>query len=165
LIYKVSELKEKGFGADKYRFKSNLNILGIDIHGGIYPSKNNSDNDRLINRKKIHYTSNFLVHEEISAHDTRQDIPLDYIHYTFQSMDEFELKLRKYTTLAAKQMYQKNKKTNQVKLHLSACAAWYKWYFSKKSFLDGRIGWMCGKYAYQYTKLKYLKLIELYKND
>jgi glycosyltransferase involved in cell wall biosynthesis len=164
-IKHIKKLKIEGFGADKYRFKSNLNILGKDIIGGIYPSKNNSFNDRLINRKKIHYTSNFLVHEEISKHDTRIDLPIGFTHYTFQSLDEFDSKLEKYTTLAAKQMYHKGKKTNHIKMHLSAIAAWYKWYVSKKSILDGKVGWLCGMYAYRYTKMKYLKLMKLYKND
>ena len=165
MIQAIQQLKQTNFGADKYRFISQLNVLGKNLKAGIYPAKNFSYCNRLINKNVICYTLNFLVHEEISAFKTSVDIHETYCHYTFQTMEEFEKKLNQYTDLAAAQMFQKRQKVNGFKKILNPMAAWIKWYLMRKSFLDGSVGWLWGKYAYDYTKMKYDKLDKLCIED
>ncbi len=165
MIQAIQKLKEQNFGSDKYRFKSLLQVLGKPIQGGIYPACNGDYCERLICSDTISYSQHFLVHEELTQHKSRVDIDASYTHFTFQTKIEFKEKLEKYTSLAAIHMYEKKKKVNWFKIHVNPIAAWIKWYLIKKSFLDGSIGWTCGKYAYHYTQLKYKKLKEKYRLD
>lgn len=163
MLQYIKAQKRIGFIADKYRFKGLYNVLGQDIRGGIYPGSSMSYSDRIINKEKIHYTEHFMVHEEISAHDSRIDRPEYFHHYTFQTLEEFEEKLERYTSLSAQQMYAKGKRVSWIKRLFSPIAAWIKWYWMRKSFLDGLVGWECGKYAYKYTQKKYDKLMKKYE--
>lgn len=80
-------------------------------------------------------------------------------HCTYRSFDQYINKMNLYSSIGAKDNYNKNKKVNVFKdMVFRPAFAFFKMYILKKGFLEGWLGFvLCLNYA-NYTLNKYVKL-------
>ncbi|MCG8477235.1 MAG: hypothetical protein MI784_17350 [Cytophagales bacterium] len=103
------------------------------------------------------------MHESLSGYHSLGKIKGDLKHFTFETKEELKRKVQFYTDIAAQDLILKRKKINLFKIIFSPIAAFIKWYFIKKGYKDGFTGLLLGKYAHDYTRLKYVKGKQLLK--
>jgi glycosyltransferase involved in cell wall biosynthesis len=88
----------------------------------------------------------------------------DILHYSYYSIEEHYRQAEKFSSIAAKAMMAKGKKTNSLMLLVKPAAKFIRNYFIKKGFLDGYYGWVVCKITAWETYLKYRKLYEITKS-
>ncbi|MFH2036562.1 MAG: glycosyltransferase family 2 protein, partial [Candidatus Zixiibacteriota bacterium] len=162
----IVELKKNNFlyngrGYDLYRVLRKWYVLGTEVHV-FYPLTCPDSHRRIFDshKVKIKPDTNF-VHENMTGYDSSATLPGYVLHYAVDSIDILYRRLDLYTTLAAQDLKRKGRKSNLLISYLHAMGAWVKWYFKKGGFRDGRVGWILGKYAFNYTFIKYQKLQKL----
>ncbi len=160
----ILELKAKNFGAEAYFAERHWNVLGKKIRA-LYPIVSPDFPIRLYKKGKISFKDSSLVHETPSGYSNSEKLPGKLKHITFENRKILCRKLDFYTDIAARDLLLKNKKVSKVKGLLSAIAAFFKWYLGKGGFKDGYTGILLGKYAFDYTWLKYQKAIKSKKNN
>ena len=70
---------------------------------------------------------------------------------------EITRKLEHYTDIAALDLLESGRSVSWWKTWLSPYGAFIKWFWIRKGYTDGRLGWFLGKYAFDYTRKKYRK--------
>ena len=122
------------------------NFFGKDIRTcGLYPDYS----IRLFNRAKGRF-NNVPVHESVQIEGKVAKLKNHMIHLAYNNVDEFISKQRYYSALS-------NKKKNILKAVASPCWTFFKLYFIKLGFLDGRHGYIISKIYAKYTFWKYSK--------
>jgi len=122
------------------------NFFGKDIRTcGLYPDYS----IRLFNRAKGRF-NNVPVHESVQIEGKVAKLKNHMIHLAYNNVDEFISKQRYYSALS-------NKKKNILKAVTSSCWTFFKLYFIKLGFLDGRHGYIISKIYAKYTFWKYSK--------
>lgn len=138
-------------------------VMGRRVHS-IYPVESPDHVIRLFDRRYISFDSHStLVHETLGGQSETRLLDGSLIHRTFHTRQEMKSKLEQYTTLAAQDLIQRKGKVRRIKVLSNPIAAFVKWYFFKRGFLDGQVGLMTGCYAYRYTWLKYRKALQMMK--
>lgn len=138
------------FGRKNYAFGHKLN------HGILQKD----EVIRLFPKNKAKFEN--LVHEKLTS-----DLPTlslnGYLeHHTYKNWNEWLNKTNLYSDLWAKNAFLKGKKTNLFSAFSHAFFGFFKMFFIKKGFLDGKIGFvMCLNHSF-YVFMKYLKLAELW---
>jgi hypothetical protein len=167
-VQEVMQLKQQGFDKDAYSFTRYWIIRGVKVHS-IFPVDSPDYPVRLLNKHVVHFGWSAMVHESALGYKTLGVIKGAVYHYTFESDEEIYRKLHKYTRLAATDIHNNPKSkrwyfgfTAYYRLLLSPPVSWFKWYIRHKGHKDGEIGRMLGKYAYEYTRLKYRYYIDEY---
>lgn len=162
-IQAIAQLKAKNFGSetngpDAYRIERHWYLLGRKVHC-FYPIDSPDFPVRLFRKEMVSFkqSSNF-VHETPSGYTSTAKIPGAVNHFSCDSVHELYGKLNQYTSLAAKDLQNRGKKATWSKLWLSPIGSWFKWYLKKGGFKDGYVGYILGRYAYDYSFQKYLKL-------
>ena len=124
-------------------------------HCGWYPGRV----PRLFNKQKVKFNNN-LVHEglEFTGEPGELKYPLD--HFTDPSSEHYYNKFNHYTSLAANQLYDENKKSGIFEAYIRALSVFLKMYFLKSGFLDGAQGFILSFYSMNYVFTKYVKLWE-----
>jgi hypothetical protein len=84
-------------------------------------------------------------------------------HYSYEKIEDFLRKMQKYSTLFAKQ-YHLKKKSSTFKAIYHAIFTFFKTYFLKRGFLDGKEGVIISTYNANAAFYKYLKLAEINKD-
>lgn len=88
----------------------------------------------------------------------------DILHYSYYTIDQHRQQTEKFTTLSAKALYLKGKRSNWIKLFISPIIKFLQNYFLRLGILDGYYGFMVCKISAHSTYLKYYKLKQLYKS-
>ena len=161
-VQEVIQMKQLGFDKDAYRITRFWVIRGVKVHS-IFPVDSPDFPIRLFDRNLVHYgDKSSTVHESAEGYSTVGVIKGPVYHYTFESDEEIERKLHKYTKLAAADIHNNPKSsrwyfpfTAYYRLLFSPPVSWYKWYIRHRGYKDGSVGKMLGKYAFKYTQLKY----------
>ncbi len=111
---------------------------------------------RLFNRKKIHW-NNVAVHENLVFPEGVKVTKLkgNILHYTVQSMEEYEAKTDQYARMNANKYAAAGKKTNFFKQYFSPLFAFIQHYIFRLGFLDGAAGFIIARTTARYTFLKY----------
>lgn len=125
-------------------------------HSGWYPDYKL----RLYNRKMGRFHGDF-VHESVQVEGRVQKLDGDIHHYTVRNASDHHLRMDRYTTLAAQEMFVKGKRISSARLLLSPISAFIRSLIFKKGFLDGVPGLAIACFAAQYVFLKNLKLWEM----
>ena len=128
-------------------------------HSGWYPDHK----VRLYNRKAASFEGEF-VHESVKVNGRTERLSGDIHHYTVRDASDHHRRIDRYTTLAARELYQKGRRTTHLSLLVSPAAAFLRSYVFKLGFLDGAQGVAIARFAAHYVFLKNLKLWELHKN-
>lgn len=85
----------------------------------------------------------------------------DLLHYSYYTLDDHYKQVEKFTNIAAKDYFERNKKVSLIKLWLSPVVKFVRDYFLKLGFLDGKSGYRICYISAGATYLKYKKLREL----
>jgi glycosyltransferase involved in cell wall biosynthesis len=88
----------------------------------------------------------------------------DILHYSYYSIEQHYAQNEKFATIAANAMFQMNKKATVLNLYLNAIVKFFRNYFLKLGFLDGKEGWIICRITAYGTYLKYRKLLNLQSN-
>lgn len=89
----------------------------------------------------------------------RLDQPLD--HYTERTVKDRFLKLKNFTTLAAKEKAKTKTSVSALDLLIRPVFTFYKYYVRRKGFRDGLHGYLLCAFASMYTFVKYAKLWDM----
>jgi len=156
LISALNELKRSNEILDAYRLKREWFVLGKKIHA-VYPVVSPDFPVRVFDKHKSNFDNSPVVHEEPSGYKTIGVLEGTLQHYTFETKKEIAEKLERYASLSSKTLLQKKKSLGRIQQMSSSIAAFIKWYFAKGGWRDGWTGVALGKYAFDYTFLKYEK--------
>lgn len=127
-------------------------------HSGWYPDHK----VRLYNRKTASFEGEF-VHESVKVNGRTERLSGDILHYTVRNASDHHQRIDRYTTLAARELYQKGKRATRLSLLISPASAFLRSYIIKLGFLDGAQGVAIARFAAHYVFLKNLKLWEMNK--
>jgi len=129
-------------------------------HCGWYPDKK----IRIFNRNTAKWTG--TVHETLSYSSDNEMILLkgNLHHYSYYSIAEHIAQANKYSTLAAEEYFEKNKKYSILAIIFKSIWRFKRDYFFKGGFLDGFYGLVICHISAITSFLKYMKLKQLYKN-
>ena len=143
---------------DGYFIPRQSNFLGKWIkHSGWYPDYVL----RLFKKDKGSFTTD-KVHEKVEVDGKTDYLKNELLHYTDPDLNHYLDKLNNYTTFSAEQLYQRNKRANLLDIVFRPIAIFFKMYFFKLGFLDGRVGLVlagCSAFHvfFKYSKLWHLK--------
>jgi len=145
-----------------YSFNRLTNYCGRWIyHCGWYPDRKL----RLFHRDKCewgglnpHDKLVFKTSDENSCH-----LPGNILHYSYYTIEEHRKQTERFTTIAAKALFQKGKKNSFIKRYLNPIAKFLKDYLFNLGFLDGKYGWVICTISARATYLKYFKLAQMNK--
>ena len=112
---------------------------------GLYPDYS----IRLFNRKKGQF-NNVAVHESVQLNGRKSKLENHMLHLAYETENEFILKQKKYAALSSK-------KQNLMKAILSPVWIFFKLYFMKYGFLDGKHGFKIALIYSKYTYWKYIR--------
>jgi glycosyltransferase involved in cell wall biosynthesis len=157
LVDALKLIKEKGPLFDAYEIKREWIVFGKKVHA-MFPITCPDYPIRMLNRTKVVFDErSTLVHETPHGHETLGRVEAPVMHYTFETREELNAKLERYTTIAAEDIIRRKKAVNIFKILISPPFAWVKWFIIKGGWRDGLTGLVLAKYAFDYTRLKYSK--------
>jgi len=102
-----------------------------------------------------------IVHESLRFKGQPGRLRGDLLHYTVNSFAEHQDKVERYTTLAARQMYESGKRDWRAAMWLATPWTWFHSFVVRLGFLDGYRGWLISRMAARGTWLKFKKLGKL----
>lgn len=140
------------------RFPRLSNYCGQWIrHCGWYPDTK----IRIFDRRKTNWEGE--IHEKLTGMRKNKTLLLNgnCFHYSYYSVDEHYKQAEKYSDIAAKDMHSTGKIISYPMIFLRAAFKFYRNYFFKLGFLDGRYGYIICKITAWETYLKYSKLYRL----
>jgi glycosyltransferase involved in cell wall biosynthesis len=153
--------KQKDFTADGYTMNRFNYYCGRWIrHGTYYPDRKL----RLLRNSKGAWGGQ-NPHDKIIVADGSKVKHLggDLLHHTYQSFEEHSRQMDRFSTIAAKALFDKGKASSYFKLIFHPAWAFFKGYIIKLGFLDGFEGYMIARFTALQSFLKYAKLIRLNK--
>jgi glycosyltransferase involved in cell wall biosynthesis len=114
---------------------------------------------RLYDRRRASWRGDY-VHESLEIHGSVKRIEGELLHYTVRAASEHHLRMDRYTTLAAEELYSKGKRASLGSLLVSPVLVFLRSYLLRLGFLDGVPGLAIARFAMHYEFLKNLKLWE-----
>tara|TARA_R110002050_G_scaffold237050_5_gene372957 strand:+ start:9967 stop:10725 length:759 start_codon:yes stop_codon:yes gene_type:complete len=87
----------------------------------------------------------------------------DLLHWIYRDYSEHNLKIERFSTIAANAYFKLGKKSSILKILFRPSWAFFKAYFLRLGFLDGLNGLIICVQTYNVTFLKYVKLYRLWK--
>jgi len=163
LIASLQKEKEIGFPADGYTMNRFNFYCGKWIrHGTYYPDRKL----RLLDLQKGKWGGQ-NPHDKIIMveHATIKHLKGDLLHYTYQTIEQHARQMERFSTIAAKALYDKGKKPSYFQMFINPAWAFIKGYVIKLGFLDGVEGFRIARYTARQAYLKYLKLMRLYRES
>jgi glycosyltransferase involved in cell wall biosynthesis len=158
LAREIETLKEAGNpDAAAFEMARRVFYLGRWIkHSGWYPD----EKIRLYNRTRGRWQGDY-VHESVQVEGRVKRLKGDILHYTVRNASEHHLRLDRYTTLAAREAFEKKRRASISSIGFSPFVTFVKSYIFKFGFLDGLPGLAIAYFAAHYVFLKNIKLWEL----
>jgi len=164
MIEELLALKGRGFSAKVYSFERINYYFGRFMKHGMEGPEIKA---RLYHRDYANW-DNKLVHEDLAFDRELHVVKLkgQILHYTYRSIEEYNLKSDKYSTLSARAYYESGKEEpGIIKLIISPAFTFVNAYFFKAGFLDGWHGWIMAKLQANYVLQKYSKLKMIYRKS
>jgi len=124
-------------------------------HCGWYP-----DYQRRLYRRDLARFSG-IIHEVLRFEGQPGRLRGDLLHYTMSSFADHEDKVERYTTLAARQMYESGKRSWRGAMWFATPWTWFHNFVVRLGFLEGYRGWLISRMAARGTWLKFKKLGKL----
>jgi glycosyltransferase involved in cell wall biosynthesis len=128
-------------------------------HSGWYPD----DKIRLYNKQSCAWQGD-QVHEIINAPAAQTGkLKGDLLHYSFYTIDDHIVTIRKYSEMASQSLYARGRKVSLPGVFARAGWVVVRKFFFELSFLDGAAGIIITYYSAVATFTKYIKLYVLHK--
>jgi glycosyltransferase involved in cell wall biosynthesis len=125
-------------------------------HGEGYPDWS----PRLFDRRSARWSDD-PVHEKVLYAVTPETLGGDLLHESAEDLQDYFEKQNYYTTLAARQMFERGLSVNPAYLVASPLVRFVKFYFFRLGFLDGIAGLAHIAIGCMNSFMKYAKLLEL----
>jgi hypothetical protein len=152
-----SEIQSLDFSQDGYEMPRTVWYLNRWIkHGVWYPGYIL----RLFRRDRGSFTGD-AVHEYVRVSGNVGRLRGDLLHYTYRNIHHHLEKMNEFTTIAAREMFDENRRAGVGQIAVYPFLEFLKVYFSKRGFLDGLAGFVIAVFHSFYVFLKYAKLLEL----
>ena len=140
-----------------YRMARRNRFLGRWLlHGEGYPDWS----PRLFDRSRARWSDD-TVHEKVLYAVTPGTLDGDLLHDSAEDLATYLAKQNRYTTLAARQLYERGRTAGALKLVFSPVFRFFKFYVLRLGFLDGVPGLVHIAIGCVNSFHKYAKLIEL----
>ena len=144
-----------------YRMARRNRFLGRWLaHGEGYPDWS----PRLFNRMNARWSDD-LVHEKVLFAVTPGTLQGDLMHDSSDDLTGYLERQNRYTTLAARQAFERGVSAGAAHLLLSPVVRFFKFYVLRLGFLDGVPGLLHISIGCMNSYMKYAKLIELHKAE
>lgn len=115
---------------------------------------------RLYDRRAARWAGKY-VHESIAADGPIGQLTQELEHYSYDDLRDHLDRINEYTTLAARQMYERGRRANALDLIVQAPAAFLRNYVLRRGFLDGTAGLTLSLVNAYSVFIKFAKLWEL----
>ena len=125
-------------------------------HSGWYPDHK----PRLYDRRSASWSGEF-VHESLDVNGRIERLSGNILHYTVRDATDHHQRIDRYTTLAARELFQEGRRATTSSLFISPIGAFLRSYVFKLGFLDGPQGLVIARFAAHYVFLRNLKLWEM----
>jgi glycosyltransferase involved in cell wall biosynthesis len=146
--------------ADGYRISRLSYYMNRPIrHGGWYPDWQL----RFFNRNKGAWKE-VMIHESIrmTSGARVEKLTADILHFSVENAAHHHRMIgERYAPLAARQMFENNRKTSALKIATAGLSAFLQTYVLKAGFLDGLAGFCIARFAAHHAFLKHLMLYEM----
>ncbi len=125
-------------------------------HGEGYPDWS----PRLFDRRKARWSDD-PVHEKVLFAVTPATLAGDLLHESAENLEQYLAKQNRYTTLAARQLYERGASAGALRMLASPTVRFVKFYVVRLGFLDGMPGLVHIAIGCMNSFVKYAKLAEL----
>lgn len=115
---------------------------------------------RLYDRRRGRWSGHY-VHESVKATGPVQDLSAELQHYAYRDLAHHFQTMDRYTTLAARQMFDEGRRAGFFDLMVHPPAAFFRNYILRRGFKDGVPGLIVSAMNARYVGLKFAKLWEL----
>jgi glycosyltransferase involved in cell wall biosynthesis len=115
---------------------------------------------RLYDRRRARWTGKY-VHESVKADGPVEDLKCDLQHFAYRDLAHHFQTMDRYTTLAAKQMFEEGRRAGFLDLMMHPPAAFFRNYILRGGFRDGVPGLIVSAMNARYVGVKFAKLWEL----
>lgn len=159
LIESIKQLKNN-WKYDGYSIARRTNYCGKWVnHSGWYPERKL----RLYKRGSGEWTGKY-VHEKFSLYPEKTQGKLngDLLHYSYYRVEDHRIRSEKYAQLSALELFENNRKTNLLLIYIKTLFKFFRDFFLKFGFLDGKTGYTISYITARATYIKYMRLIELH---
>ncbi len=150
--------------ADGYRISRLSFYMNRPIrHGGWYPDWQL----RLFDRRKGKW-KDVLIHESVEMMENAaiKKLKADIFHYSIENAAYHHQMIgARYAPLAARQMFDRGRRTSAPKIYTAGLTAFLQTYILKAGFLDGLAGFSISRFAAHHAFLKHLLLWEIQENE
>ncbi len=118
---------------------------------------------RFFDRRKGKW-KDVLIHESVQMQENAKVRKLkgDILHYTIENVSHHHKMIGiRYAPLAARQMFERGRRTSLLKIYTAGTTAFLQTYVLKAGFLDGLAGFTISRFAAHHAFLKHLLLWEM----
>ena len=129
-------------------------------HCGWYPDFNL----RLFRKSRGRFAER-TVHEKVEIRGRTANLRCPLMHETYRSLSEFFQRMDRYSTLAAREMYQEGRKSGFYDIFFRPPFTFLQMYILRAGFLEGYSGFLLSSLYSFYTFAKYTKLKELRESE
>lgn len=152
----ILEAISKGSSA-AYSFPRSSSYCGRFMrHSGWWPDRVT----RLFRRGSARFSED-LVHEKLIVEGGVAELSSPLIHVAFSDLEEVLQKVDRYSTAGARMLAKKGRKASLSTAIAHGCWSFFRTYFLKAGFLDGKEGFMLAVSNAEGTYYRYLKLMLL----
>ncbi|MBI5026997.1 MAG: glycosyltransferase family 2 protein [Nitrospirae bacterium] len=127
-------------------------------HGGWWP-----DYALRLFRKEKGFFEDREVHESVKLNGETGYLNNPVEHYTYRDIEDYIKRMNTYSTLAARELFKKDRGAGIFDLTLRPLFTFFKMYLLRLGFLDGLYGLILAVLYSVYTFSKYIKLWEMQK--
>lgn len=153
ILQAISDEKFKVFDVPR----TSLYVSRMMKHSGWSP-----DRTKRLFKKNVAQFSDRLVHESLQTTELIGHLKTPLTHYSFRDFETVLTKINEYSSLAAAQnSLEKKKKSSLKKAITHGLWAFFRTYFIKAGFLDGREGFMLAVSNAEGVYYRYLKIMHL----
>lgn len=139
---------------DAYYFYRKFYFAGKPIH---YSGTQTDKNFRLFRKSKCRYTAEKKVHETLQVNGSIGELKNKLLHYSVADYDSYREKMIYYGELKGKELFGKGQKYSALIMYAKMAAKFFKTYFLRLGFLDGKEG-------YQLSLLQTLSVFKTYES-
>lgn len=119
---------------------------------------------RLYDRRAARWAGRY-VHESVQVDGAVGQLTQELQHYSYRDLHDHLERINRYTSLAARQMYESGRRTSALQLLLHPPAAFLRNYLLRRGFLDGTVGLTLSLVNAYSVMLKFAKLWELQQSN
>jgi glycosyltransferase involved in cell wall biosynthesis len=106
-----------------------------------------------------------IIHERVRAEGRTAQLQHPMLHYSTQDLGDYLKRFSLYTSLEAQRFYEDGKRPTWFHLYLKPVLEFVYFYFFRLGFLDGERGLQYQVLSSYYTYFKYLKTLELFREN